>query len=212
MKIKQMTLVTVLSVAAGSAFAGDWYALGSFGQSKVDGNAASEVNAELIDAGVTGLSSSFDDKDTSYKLQLGYSFTPNFAVEGGYIDLGKFQYSAAFTGPAVGSAVAEVKAAGINLGAVASYPMNDQFEIFGKLGIINAKVEASATASGGGVTLSENISETKVKGYWGVGAAYNFNKQLGLHLAWERFNKLGDDEKTGESDVDLVSLGLKLSF
>ncbi|MDA9050038.1 outer membrane beta-barrel protein [Pseudomonadales bacterium] len=207
-----MTLVTVLSVAAGSAFAGDWYALGSFGQSKVDGNAASEVNAELIDAGVTGLSSSFDDKDTSYKLQLGYSFTPNFAVEGGYIDLGKFQYSAAFTGPAVGSAVAEVKAAGINLGAVASYPMNDQFEIFGKLGIINAKVEASATASGGGVTLSENISETKVKGYWGVGAAYNFNKQLGLHLAWERFNKLGDDEKTGESDVYLVSLGLKLSF
>ena len=212
LKIKQMTLVTVLSVAAGSAFAGDWYALGSFGQSKVDGNVASEVNAELIDAGVTGLSSSFDDKDTSYKLQLGYSFTPYLAVEGGYIDLGKFQYSAAFTGPVAGSAVAEVKAAGFNAGAVASYPMNDQFEIFGKLGIINAKVEGSAAASGSGVTISENVSATKTKSYLGVGAAYNFNEQLGLHLAWERFNNLGDKDKTGESDVDLVSLGLKLNF
>ena len=212
MKMKQMTLVSVLAVATSSAFAGDWYAVGALGQTKVDDQAERDVNSDLIDLGVTGLSSSFDDKDTGYKLQMGYSFTPNWAVEGGYIDLGKFQYSAAVTGPTAGSAVAEVKVAGLNVAAVASYPMSDQFEIFGKLGIINAKVEASATASGGGVTLSENISETKVKGYWGVGAAYNFNKQLGLHLAWERFNKLGDDEKTGESDVDLVSLGLKLSF
>jgi len=56
------------------------------------------------------------------------------------------------------------------------------------------------------------VSATKTKSYLGVGAAYNFNEQLGLHLAWERFNNLGDKDKTGESDVDLVSLGLKLNF
>ena len=36
MKMKQMTLVSVLAVATSSAFAGDWYAVGALGQTKVD--------------------------------------------------------------------------------------------------------------------------------------------------------------------------------
>lgn len=212
MKIQNMTLATLLCCAAGSATAADWYVTAAVGQSKADDKAAIEVNEELVDLGVTGLSSTFDDSDTAYQLQLGYQLTPNWAVEGGYVDLGKFQYSAAFTGPVAGNAVAEVKAAGLNIAAVGSYPVNDQFAVFGKIGAINAKVEGRATATGSGVSATEAISATKAKGYWGVGAAYDFNTQLGLQLEWERFNNLGDEAKTGESDVDLLSLGVKFRF
>lgn len=62
------------------------------------------------------------------------------------------------------------------------------------------------------MSASDSADDTSAKGYWGIGAAYRFNKQWSLRAEWERFNKLGDENKTGESDVDLLSVGVVFNF
>jgi len=217
MNVKRITAATILSLAMTSAFAGDWYVVGSVGQAQVKDFNKDDIDAGLVsDLGVTGLASSIDDKDTGYKLQLGYKFTPNWAIEGGYIDLGESNYNANFTGSVIpggpGSANAEIKASGWNIAGVGTYPVNDQFSVFGKLGLIDAKVEANIGVTAGGLSADDSVSSTKWKTHWGVGASYNVNKQWGLRAEWERFNKLGDDDTVGESDIDLLSVGVVFNF
>ena len=206
MNIKQITAATILSVAMASAFAGDWYGVGSIGQSKTKDSFKSTFDSGLPAGGLT---SSMDDTDTGYKLQLGYKFTPNWAIEGGYVDLGKLNYNATYTGPPAGNASGEVKAHGWNVAGVGTYPLNNQFSLFGKLGVIDAKIEGSLNDTNGN---GGSISKTKVKTNWGLGANYNVSKQWGLRAEWERFSKLGDSNSIGESDVDLLSVGLVYNF
>lgn len=207
--MKKLALIAILSAtAAAPAFAGDIYVVGSVGQSSMDIDKGTVDNA-LTSAGATGVSSSIDKTDTAYKIQLGYRFNQNFAVEGGYVDLGKGKYSAGFTG---GNANANVKASGVNIAALGILPLNESFSVFGKLGFINAKVEQTVSATGPGGSASDSVNATKWKTNWGIGATYNVNKQLGIRFEYEQFSKLGDSNKTGESDVNLLSAGVVYKF
>lgn len=208
--IKTILATAVLSLAAVSASAGDWYGVGSIGRSSLpNDNSKGDIDSALVSAGATGLSSSFDDSDTGYKLQLGYQFNQNWAVEGGYVDLGEFKYHASYTG---GAANAKAKADGWNIDVVGILPINDQFSVFGKLGFIDAKVKIDASATGPGGSASGSADDTCWKGTWGVGATYNFSKTIGIRAEWERFDKLGDKGSTGESNVNLLSVGLSFKF
>lgn len=156
------------------------------------------------------------------KLQLGYEFDPNFAVEAGYVDLGKTTYSATYAtqiryaipgtrltyiGPRTnGSASREAKLTGWTVAGLGIYPINDQFSVFGKLGMIRAQVKA--TDAGGGFGAGEEINEAKWKVTYGLGGSYNYSKNIGIRAEWERFSKLGDAETTGSADVNMLSLGL----
>ena len=155
------------------------------------------------------LSSSTDNNDTGYKLQLGYQFSPNFAIEGGYVDLGKFLYSASVTG---GNATGEAKADGWNIGLVGMMPLPNNFGLFAKLGTINAKVKTRVTAVGTGGTASVDESATKWKPNLGLGATWMVSKNLGIRLEYEEFYDLGEKDRTGESDVSLLSVGLSYRF
>jgi hypothetical protein len=41
---------------------------------------------------------------------------------------------------------------------------------------------------------------------------YDVSPKFAIRAEWERFDKVGDKNKTGEGDVDLLSVGLKFSF
>ncbi|BCM26048.1 outer membrane beta-barrel protein [Methyloradius palustris] len=208
--MKKLALLAVLStLTIAPAYAADgFYAVGSVGWSKLDLDKGS-IDSQLVSAGVTGLNSSTDESDVGYKLQLGYQFTENLAIEGGYIDLGKTSYSASYTG---GNANAEAKARGVNLSVVYIYPINNDFSVFGKIGIIDARVKASVVATGPGGTASASASSTDVKPTIGFGATYNLNETVGIRAEYEFFNKLGNSDSTGESNVNLVSAGLVYKF
>jgi hypothetical protein len=162
---KKLLLAALFTAAAQTGFAADqssaMYILGSIGQSKVSIDKASFDN-DLTTAGATGLSSTTDEKDTGYKLQLGYQYNQSFAIEGGYVDLGKFKYNATYTG---GAASAEVKAKGWNIDAVGIAPLNDAFSLLGKIGLIRGKVDTTVSATGPGGAASESVSASKVENH-----------------------------------------------
>lgn len=198
-------VLAVLMIAAVPAFAGNAYVVGSVGQSSADIDKG-RLDGALTLAGVTGLGSSVNKTDTAYKLQVGYQFNQNFAVEGGYVDLGKAKYSASFTG---GNLSTEYKASGLNVAAIGILPVTDAFSVFGKLGVMNAKVDASA----GGIALGNSASATKISPNWGLGVSYDVNKQFAIRAEFEQFSKVGDASKIGqEADVNLLSAGAVWKF
>lgn len=111
-----------------------------------------------LDVGSTKIDD-FDQDKTSFGGFLGYGFNQFFAVELGYRYLGKFDVFGT-----------DVKAKQTHLSLVGSYPLNAQFDVYGRLGYNNLRAEAKA----GGITYGDNTDG----GLYGIGLNYNFNPQL----------------------------------
>jgi len=206
---KLAIMVLLAATASASAFAGDLYVVASIGRSDFDMQ-KSDIDDAIRAAGVTGINSSFDQYDTAYKVQVGYQFTEYFALEGGYVDLGKSKYSGSFSG---GNGHGDIKASGANIVAVGILPLNESFSVFGKLGLINAKVDSTVSVSGPGGSASASTSSTKGRANWGFGATCHLSRQFAVRIEYEQFNKLGDDNTAPKKfDAMLVSAGAVYKF
>ncbi len=206
--MKKLVLIALL--VSSPAFAGDIYVAGSIGQSDFGSSSDKDnIDRTFASLGLPPISSTLDTKGTGIKLQLGYQFNPNFAVEGGYVDLGKTSYSANVRG---GNINISIKASGFNVAAVGIVPINESFSLFGKIGAINGKVEPSVSASGVGGSAVVSTSSTNWSANYGFGGVFHVSKQLGIRLEYERFSDLGDETTTVKGDVDLLSAGLMFKF
>lgn len=175
-------------LVAGPAFS-QAYVGGSIGQSDID----DEIASGLITSG------SVDGKDSAFKVFGGYMFNRNFGIEGAYVDLGEVSYSGFFGGSSVTGGSVEVT--GFNVSALGAYPINEQFSVFGKIGMFLWKAEASDTT--GGVPFSAKDDGADVS--FGVGVGYNFTRNLGVRAEWEMF-------KTDDADATLLSVGVAWKF
>lgn len=209
MHLNKYVLAAACTFAVAAHADTNFYVLGSVGQDRVSGLKKSDINDELTTAGATINSSKLDTEDTAYKLQVGYQVTENFAIEGGYVDLGQAEYKADVVG---GSAKVTWEAKGWNLNAVGMVPITKNFTVLAKLGAIHAKVEAKATAYGAGGSASDSNSITRTKSVVGVGAAYAITDNLGVRVEAESYNSLGSSGSTGEADVFLLSAGVSYKF
>lgn len=176
--------VLATTQASAQAFVG-----GSIGQSDID----DEITTNLIDSGTV------DGKDTAWKIFGGYMFNRHFGLEAAYVDLGEVSYSGSFGGAAVTGGKVEIT--GFNVAAIGSYPVNEQFSVFGKLGFFLWDAEASDTT--GGVPFSAKDDGTDLS--WGVGVNYNFTRNLGVRAEWEMF-------ESSDADGSLLSLGIVWRF
>src|SRR5712692_536925 len=86
------------------------------------------ISNGLLASGFTTTSIDKDERDTGYKLFGGYKFNPNFALEGGYFDLGKFSFKST-TNPA-GTLTGTIKVRGVNVDAVGIMPAGDNLSVF----------------------------------------------------------------------------------
>jgi OOP family OmpA-OmpF porin len=212
MRIKPIVIATVLAFAASvqAAESESNYAVVSVGNAKVNLD-KSGIDNQLVGGSGTIGSSNVDERDTGYKLTFGHQYNRNFALEIGYVDLGKAKYSATrINGETAGSASAQVKATGWTIEAVGFIPVNQAFSVFGKVGTIMAIVEADGTGTLGGASAFSTKS-TKMKATYGAGATYKVNNAIGVRAEYENFQKLGDD-KVGKSNVHLASVGFVFTF
>ena len=167
-----------------------FYFGGSLGYSRVDLDTGS-----LASAGMTTLSS--DDNDTGWKLFAGYQFHRNWAVEGTYYDLGKFNAFGRVTGTATPASVsAHLK--GWGLAAVGILPLQQNVSLFGKLGGFWSDSKATATAGPFAAATDDSSSEWLA----GIGATYNFTRNIGVRAEAEWIG----------SDSALYSIGIQFKF
>lgn len=135
-----------------------------------------------------------DDKDTAYRIFGGYKFHPNIGVEGGYAPLGNIE----------GSGL-KLESNAWDIVGVGSWPLGNNFSILGKLGFYNAEVKASGIASG---------KKTTTDLTYGIGGQYDFNRNLGLRLEWNRYASVKGPDSVGgdKSDIDVLSVGALWRF
>ena len=187
-----------------------WYVGGNIGKSrtKIDDD---KIISQLQAAGLPS-SISDSDRDTAFKLLGGYKFNKNFAVEGGYFDLGQFSYTATTIPPALaGTLSGNARISGLNIDAVGFLPITEKFSAFARLGLNYAQVKDSFSSTGSVATPSDPSPSKDSANYkFGLGVQYDFTESLGMRVEAERYRI--DDAIGNKGDVDMYSLGLVYRF
>lgn len=206
---RTLGLTALVMVASPCALADDtgWYGGAGVGQSRavIDD---SRITSGLLSDGFSTTSISDDNRDTGYKLFGGYRFNPNFALEGGYYDLGRFGFNAN-TVPA-GALNGKIRVTGLNLDAVGFLPFTEKLAGFGRVGLNYADARDSFNGSGLVDVTNPDPSKKSLNYKFGVGLQYAFTESLAMRVEAERYRI--DDAVGNKGDVDLVSVGLIYRF
>lgn len=185
----------------------NWYVGANVGQSRsnIDGE---KINNSLPGGGIVSTTTSEDDRGTGYKIFGGYQLNRNFAVEGGYFDLGEFGYKA--TTGSLDTLNGEIKVKGLNLDLVGILPVTEKFSAFARAGATYAEAEDHFTGTGSVNLADTSPSKRKANYKYGVGVQYDLTEALGMRAEAERYrinNAVGKD-----GDIDLYSVGLVYRF
>jgi OOP family OmpA-OmpF porin len=198
-----------LLAASGSAFSQEkqhsgLYVGGSVGQATMD-----YASDAVPVSGATQSSLSKDERNAAFKVFVGYRINDYFALEGGYSNYGTFSATREVAAPVTGSVRADTKVSGGHLDGLLIYPM-DRFSVFARLGVMATNTRTVYTATG---VTPNNTDATKreLNARFGLGAGYEFNKVVGARFEYERVLNPGN-ERTGDADISMFSLGLVLKF
>jgi OOP family OmpA-OmpF porin len=159
-------------------------------------------NTDFNSKNLSGITpGTLDDTGSAWKMYLGFPITKTLGLEVGYMNLGKGSIS-----NAAGTSTSHTRTKVYNADLVGSYDINESFSLFGKAGIYFWQMHSDTT----GPASTSDDDGTKLT--YGLGFQYNPNKELGFRLEWERFDKLGFKNTTGEMNADLYSIGAIYKF
>lgn len=141
-----------------------------------------------------------DATDIAGGFYAGYQFNKYFALEAAYLNLGKVdaiypinEAEKNFTG----------SMQGIEISALALYPLSNDFNAFAKAGVFNWQ----AKSEGGPLTQKDyGLSPTI-----GLGLSYQISKQWQARLEYQYFANIGSAE-IGGANAHLSSLGISYQF
>lgn len=224
---KQIMTATVLGVSAlgmmaANATANGVYVTGQLGYAKnktgispitqEKGPSIYDVNKDLSASG----------RNLAGRLAIGYQFTPNWAVEMGYLQLGKKKFDGLLYTAAKGSTGNTSKINGstsisenaIDLVGKGIYPINDKFNVYGKLGVayvtttVDGKYDTDAHTN-----LINKSTSAIAKHKWApeaaVGVSYDITPNMFVDTSWTHIQPLG---KNKPGNIDFVAVGLGYSF
>lgn len=118
------------------------------------------------------------DEDTSYELGIGYAFNRILSLQGSYHNFGK---PTGFAGcpPEVLCILAfspeAVKVDGWAAAVAATWPLGQNLDVFGKLGVIAWDTSA----------VSPSLNDSGADLLYGAGATWYVSERWGLQLAYE---------------------------
>jgi OOP family OmpA-OmpF porin len=214
---------------AGNAFAQQrpLYIGASVGTAQYDFDFIHQVKALSTGSLPVTSASLHKDADTGYKLTLGYQVVPQAAIELDYVILGKASTSYEFNGLGRYTRDGTYKISGLNLSGVYSQPINEQFSVFGRLGVLYSKYQYSE--SGANFPAFNPSPEPPLHAFtapdlkrsklsYGLGVDYRMNAATSLRLGWDRYTEIGNpvaNTETGNGkfdNIDLFSLSVLLRF
>jgi len=203
-----LAIASALASAGVAAYEGDgWYVGGNYGWTAAtidDGRIISSLAARGFTVGTI---EDFD-RDNGYKAFVGYQFSPYWAIEGGYVDLGEYGY--ALTTTPVGTLTGNIELRGVNLDLVGRMPFGERFSLFARIGAIYAEADTRFVGTGAVNVLDPNPTAEEVDYKFGVGMEYAFNPALSMRIEAERYRV--DDAIGNTGDIDMLSAGLVYRF
>jgi OmpA-OmpF porin, OOP family len=228
--VNKILMASALALASTTAMAAEdrgFYLTAGIGESKYDVSKTDLDDLALFafeDAGAIVLNSdsSYDDKGDAVMLTAGYRFSPYFSIEAGYVDLGSSEYRAEgdviipIVGLADASLGIDIEAKGPFVSASGVVPLGEKFDLHGQLGILFSDVEFDVTVgldNGlASATERQSFSASSEDVFAGVGAAFHFTKNFGVSLDYSLFQDVGEEDSTGEGDIDSLRLSLQYRF
>jgi OOP family OmpA-OmpF porin len=129
------------------------------------------------------------DNDTGAKIYVGTDLSKNFGLEAGYAGLGEY-----------GDSTASVKVRSFYVAGTATYPINNQFGVFAKVG-----------ASGNQIKLNTGEKYNRTTALVGVGASYSFSQNVSVVAEYENYGKVFN-EGGNTVKADVVSVGVRYKF
>jgi len=153
--------------------------------------------------GLTSFSS--DNSSTGWKIYGGYQFHRNFGVEAGYVDLGSIGVRGTATVGGVNTTFAgDADVTAWTLALTGTLPMNQQFDLTGKLGFYNWDAGGGVAGAAPGISAGLGASDTGTDFLGGLGVRYNINKNVGIGAEWEYFG--------GSDKANFYSINLRYKF
>jgi len=195
-KTHSMMLAAVLAAGLTPciAQAGAWYVGAGVGQAK------SDIDTDSI-AFLSGTPVNTDETSTAFKIFGGYQFGKHFGIEVGYIDRG--EVSATAPGPDT----YKMALSGIDAFVVGILPISNEFSLFGKLGFISWNSDVTVSLAGFG---TGKANESDIDLAFGLGAQYNFTKNIGVRAEYEAFDI--DVAQAGAGNTYVLSLSATYKF
>jgi OOP family OmpA-OmpF porin len=145
---------------------------------------------------LTGLNNAqLDDNDTTWTVRGGWRFSPFAAIELGYYDLGRYNFSGTAVGtnvPVEGSA----RARSVGLSFVGILPINN-FDIYGRIGYAHSELKFNANTT----FLTGNQNERQNEATYGAGVRWTFARNWALFGEWIKNDKIRVDSYVGGIDV-----------
>ena len=139
---------------------------------------------------------------------LGYQMNPNFALEGGYFNLGQFNFRAT-TAPA-GSLSGQIKLQGLNLDLVGKMPLNERWSVLARVGAQSAQARDRFSGTGAVHVLNATPSQRATHVKAGLGLQYEMSKSLLVRVEGERYRI--NDAVGNLGGVNVFSLSLVMPF
>jgi OmpA-OmpF porin, OOP family len=155
-----------------------------------------------------GDATSCDDKDTVWRVFAGYQLNRNFAIEGGYADLGRATASGVIGGVDVS---ARFETTAWDLVAVGILPLANRFSLYGKLGLYYGTVKATATGTLGGFSQTDSEKDSGTDLTFGIGALFDITRNIGVRAEYRKYSDVGGSD-VGESDVDVIGISVLYRF
>ena len=134
-----------------------------------------------------------------YRIDGGYNFNKNWGVELGYFGNGNASDTSGNTLTPNTTYVA----------GVGTLPLNEMFDIFGKVGVAMNQLTGTATTA-----TDCTVCGVQTGVMYGVGADFNFTKQGSIRLQYESLgNMMGTDPASGSQiTASDISLGVMYKF
>lgn len=140
-------------------------------------------------------SSGFDSA-IGWKIFGGYALNDILAVEGGYVSFGEMD------GPTIFSNIAtSIEPTGFEIAAVGNFPINSQFSLFGKVGLLAWDTDINFSGPGG----SASASETGTDVFFGLGGQFEISGNLAVRASWESYT-------VEDGDIDFLSASAVFGF
>lgn len=140
------------------------------------------------------------DSDNGPKLEVGYNFNENFAVELGYVSFGTIYDSNE------NSVSLSQESNAITLSLLGTVPVSEYVGLYARLGY--AQYDTNNTGEVAGVPVADEDGSTP---FWGAGVRFNLNEKFAIRVEYQNYRDLSN-QPGRKDDVQGLFAGVNYTF